>query len=660
MAKKKFSNSRIDNLLDAAGRAKVVTKTSQRESKIENSSRKDVTIKILSSEIKEDDESIYEIAKIRIDPVDGKSKTIVDTVDLRANNENHVISIPTMVSLNDEDEKNITQSTPTYSIDAKFNYISQDYDNLQASIDEWNLNSFLDECSKDEILNFRKRKNSKITNFSRGSKMKNFVVPQDVAAKFKSDAPYYVRIALNDSVRGGISKFLQKIGIFDEVLNSYLNSDKTQKEFNIQEGQSVTEEMSVDVFDITRFFDEEVEIDLDNFYGLNQETSASKMSYDLRKHLLKGYLKNATKNGFRTFEEIHNNIECHKEALCYSVEKFNEFEVDSARVQNLFAPAGDLSSTILDTQVKYGTTYVYKVTGHYMIVGNSYSYDNLRFYEEDGVAFATADVINKPSITIVPQGLFTMDKTIVQPPPVAPQVTFKTENNSTSQIQIYLSPTKAEVTEPFVELTEADRQQFVQMRNYSSIMGDEFRFSTGTQSGLFEIFRMNRPPESILEFSDKKLAEVRMPFRSTDAIYKDYIESNEDYYYIFRQVNDKGLVSNPTSVFKTRLVVDADDAKVVLEPYDFPERIMSEPRREFKSMLQIKPATEQILFNDQQDALFRKTSAAGLLDDLKLGFSQHTVWGRKIKLRIRSKTSGKIIDLNINFELAKNKTKEEF
>jgi hypothetical protein len=481
-----------------------------------------------------------------------------------------------------------------------------------------------------------------------------------VPAKFKSQAPYYVRIALNDSVRGGISKFLQKIGIFDEVLSSYLNSEKTQKEFNIQDGQSVAEEMSVDVFDITRFFDDEVEIDLDNFYGLNQNTSASKMSYDLRKHLLKGYLKNTTKNGFRTFEQIHNNIECHKEALCYSVEKFNEFEVESARVQNLFAPAGDLSSTILDTQVKYGTTYVYKVTGHYMIVGNSYSYDNLRFYEEDGVTFATAEVINKPSIAIVPQSLFTIDKTIIQPPPVAPQVTFKTENNSTSQIQIYLSPTKSEVTEPFVELTEADRKQFVEMRNYSSMMGDKFNFSTGTQSGLFEIFRMNRPPESILEFSDKKLSEIRMPFRSTDAIYRDYIESNKDYYYMFRQVNDKGLVSNPTAVFKARLVVDADDAKVMLDTYEFPKRVMSEPRREFKSMLQIRPATEQILFNDQQDALFGKTSAAGVLDDLKLGFTQHTVWGRKIKLRIRSKTSGKMIDININFELTKNKTKEEF
>ena len=62
---------------------------------------------------------------------------------------------------------------------------------------------------------------------------------------------------------------------------------------------------------------------------------------------------------------------------------------------------------------------------------------------------------------------------------------------------------------------------------------------------------------------------------------------------------------------------------------------MSEPRREFKSMLQIRPATEQVLFNDQQDALYGKKSVAGTLDNLRLGMTQHTVWGRKIKLRIR-------------------------
>jgi hypothetical protein len=171
---------------------------------------------------------------------------------------------------------------------------------------------------------------------------------------------------------------------------------------------------------------------------------------------------------------------------------------------------------------------------------------------------------------------------------------------------------------------------------------------------------MSHPPKSINDFSDKKLSEIRMPFRSTDAIFRDFVSSNEDYYYMFRQVNDKGLVSNPTSVFKARLVVDADDAKVMLDTYEFPKRVMSEPRRDFKSMLQIRPAVEQVLFNDQQPALYEKKSVAGTLDNLKLGMTQHTVWGRKIKLRIRSKTSGKIIDLNINFELTKNKTKEEF
>ena len=69
---------------------------------------------------------------------------------------NHVTSVVKMVDLNSVDQGNITQATPTYSVDAQFNYVSQDYDDLQANIPEHNLNSFLDECTKDEILNFKK------------------------------------------------------------------------------------------------------------------------------------------------------------------------------------------------------------------------------------------------------------------------------------------------------------------------------------------------------------------------------------------------------------------------------------------------------------------------------------------------------------------------
>ena len=120
-----------------------------------------------------------------------------------------------------------------------------------------------------------------------------------------------------------------------------------------------------------------------------------------------------------------------------------------------------------------------------------------------------------------------------------------------------------------------------------------------------------------------------MPYRSTDAIFRDMVDNNEDYYYMFRQVNE-GLVSNPTAVFKARLVVDADDAKVMLDTHEFPKKILSQPRASFKSMMQIKPAVEQILFLEEQEALSDNITLKGKLDDLKLGIQKEAVWGRKL------------------------------
>lgn len=660
MSKKKISNSTIDTLLLSAGKSKVVTQTSRGTSKIENSEDRKVKIKILSSAIREDGENIYEVCKIRIDATDGRKATISNAISIGSVFSNHQTSIPKMVDVNEEDSGDVSLAASTFSIDSKFNYISRDYDNLQSSVDEWNLNSFLDNCSKDEILNFKKRKNSRVTKFTRGDRMRNFVIPQNIPAKFMSESPYYVKIGLNDTISGGISKFLEKISIYDEFLNAYLTSNKLDIKFDIQQDQLVSENSNVLVYDVDSFFNSEHELDLNNFYGLNQSPESSKMSYDLRKHLFKGFLKNSTETGFRTYEQIYNNIECSKEVLCYSIEKFDQFEIESARVQNLYAPATTMSTSIIDTQVKYGKTYVYKATGHYMIIGNSYSYRNIKYFVEDKRYYATAEVVNRPFIGIVPINLFSSLKTIIQPPPVKPQVTFRTENNSTKEIQIYLSPTKSEIEDYFIPITQQDENQRVLLESFYSKTDGKAKFSTDVGSGLFEVFRMTEPPKDISDFANKKLGEVRMSFRTTDAIFKDKVASNVDYYYLFRQLNEKGLVSNPTAIYKARLVVDADDAMVILDTYEIPKRKTSQPRIEFKSMMQIRPAIEQVVFEEAQPALFEKNTLAGTLDQLVLGLAKHKVWDRKFKLRVKSKTSGKIIDINIDFSLAKNKTKEEF
>ena len=120
------------------------------------------------------------------------------------------------------------------------------------------------------------------------------------------------------------------------------------------------------------------------------------------------------------------------------------------------------------------------------------------------------------------------------------------------------------------------------------------------------------------------------------------------------------MVSNPTMVYEATLLVDADDSKIVTDTYHFPRPRDKESSLGFRKLLRITPAVEHILFNDSQPALFGKRSLVGTLDNLNLGIRQKAVWGRKFKIRIKSKTSGKMIDIILNVDLTKNKTEEEF
>jgi hypothetical protein len=169
--------------------------------------------------------------------------------------------------------------------------------------------------------------------------------------------------------------------------------------------------------------------------------------------------------------------------------------------------------------------------------------------------------------------LFSAKKNIIQPPPVHPQVTFRTENNSSKEIQIYFSPTKTDLESNFITITEQDEIQQEMMTKFFKDT-DSFRFESLSESGLFETFRMSSPPKSYQDFANSKLSETRMAFSTGDAILRDFVSPNTDYYYTFRQINQKGLVSNPTRVFKVRLVVDADDSKVIVEDYNFPKQVL--------------------------------------------------------------------------------------
>jgi hypothetical protein len=659
-----------ENLKDAAlvssGVGHVVAETGYGTQRIEAPvSVKKYNVEFLESEIKHDEGFQYEVAKIKVSPIITMSDFFSSVrADFSSGQKsNHYFKMPEMVDLGETHTENYStsKSQGSYSFETIFNYISEEYDKLQVGISEYNLYAPFDKASKQDFLNIRDR-NTEIINFSRGNQMRNLVVPTMKVDQGSDETPYYNYLRINQRLDNGISHFAIKLGIFDELLQDYLFGRRTSISFDIQTGREVSQDSSMSIYNLESFLTSDTDLDLDNFFTLNRSIQPSRMSLDLRKHLMKGFLKETSKTGFRTYEDIHNNIESHKEVFCYSVDKYAATVQDSTKIQTLYAPALRESTPVIDTQVKYGKHYAYKVTGHYMIVGNNYEYRQVMSSNDPEDTYSIIEVTNRPSVVIIPFHIFSKQINIVQMPPVYPQVSFKTENDSSKSISMYLSPTKTEVIAPFIKITPDDDIQLRELERLPNIREPDgkFRFKTYGDQGLFEVFRLDSPPSSFSDFKNAKIGEVSMPFKTMSGIFKDVVIPNKKYYYLFRSINQKGLVSNPTSIYEATLLIDADDSQVITDVYHFPKPRDMESALGFRKLLRVTPAVEHILFDAAQDALFGKRTLVGTLDDLKLGIRDKAVWGRKFKIRIKSKTSGKMIDIILNVDLTKNKTEEEF
>lgn len=657
-------NQRDTGLISSGG-GTVVATTSFTTSRIEAPAlQPKYNVEFISSEMKQNEELLYEVATIKVRPaaIQGNFFSSVISDFSPGEKSNHFFKLPAMVDLGatQTESYSTAKSQASYSFETVFNYVSEEYDKLQVGISEYNLYAPIDKVSKQDFLSIAKG-SSNIINFGRGNQMKNYVIDQG-AKQGSAESPYYNHLRINQRIDNGLSHFAVKLGIFDDLLQDYLFGEKNMGSFDVQQNREVSEGSQVPLYNLSSFLNTDRELDIDNFFTLRESVRPSRMSLDLRKHLMKGFLKDASKTKFRTYKEVHNNSEAHKELFCYSVAKHDGNILDSTLIQTLYAPAMRESTPVIDTQVKYGKSYSYKVVGHYMIVGNRYTYQIKSESRDPSNEYVEVEVTNRPNVVIIPFDVLTKQINVVQMPPVYPQVSFKTKNDSGKMISMYLSPTKTEMKSPFVSITREDGLQLESMYRLPNArdLAGNFRFKTYGDQGLYEIFRLEDAPKSYSDFRDAKIGEISMPFNTTDAIFKDLVAPNKKYYYTFRSVNQKGMVSNPTMVYETTLLVDADDSKIVTDTYHFPKPRDKESSLGFRKLLRITPAVEHILFNESQSALFGKRSLVGTLDNLNLGIKQKAVWGRKFKIRIKSKTSGKMIDIILNVDLTKNKTEEEF
>jgi len=661
-----------DNLRHALGKSKIVEPYGFNKMRIVDNNTPVLKATFLNKSLQNNKVLYAEETTIRLDAIDTSinfRNLVNNNISLNTPFTDHFVNIPRPAPASEIQSMNLNKSIASYDVVTNFNYISTDYDTMQLAYPEWELPSIITSTTKRQFVDFTTKNVTAPFNFSpKSSQFQNFVLPTEGSRKKKDlnasskleNFPYYNQVKISNKVTNKFSSFLNKLNIFDPVLSSYIESSKTPIQFNIQEGTSVIQNIVMSTFNLLSWAQSSGISVLDNFFALNPNgIDQSDMMDNYKKLMFAGYMRALSKGSFRSYEEIYNNEECYREDFVYSIDKFKNVAIGKP-TQRFFIPAVDDISILNDTQVKYGQSYVYKCQAHYIIVGNTYKYTDLKFWKDDEVDYATIKVISTPNIVIIPINMFENKITTIQPPPIFPQVKFVTENNSSDRVDIYLSPTKGELIEEFIPILESDYASLEIMKTNMGEQSDKVKFRTMPEDGLYEVFKMDSQPKSIDDFKNNLLTEIRMSYPTNDAVYRDTVFPNVKYYYMFRKINSKGMPSNPTAIYEVELLKDADDSKIVVEEYNPPRPVTSQDERKFRSLFQITPAVEHIIFNEKQDYLFNKSTLKGSIDNLKLGTAEKSVWGRKFKFRIKSTTSGKIIDYNVTFTLTKNKTEEDF
>jgi len=321
----------------------------------------------------------------------------------------------------------------------------------------------------------------------------------------------------------------------------------------------------------------------------------------------------------------------------------------------------------VDTQVKYNQEYTYIVTAYQVVVGERYVYTNLETYEpepgvsEDGTVTsnrtATIDVHMIPTIKLIETPLFGSTGRILDNPPLPPDVSFYPVVDDRNKIKVFFTTsTGLEDVEP-ITLNEAEAATAAQIQINQTRNDGKITFKSDDAASAFEVFRLDKAPVSIEDFSNSLFATAITNLADSPKGSSSTIEvvqnSNTKYYYMFRTIDVHGGISNPSAIYEIELYNDGGAGYPIIRHYDMETPDPKTTSKSARKIIQIIPRISQVYLNEEASGLVNET---GLLQpaagnrNIVLGNQDEPLFGKKFKVRLISKSTGKKVDLNINFK----------
>ena len=263
-----------------------------------------------------------------------------------------------------------------------------------------------------------------------------------------------------------------------------------------------------------------------------------------------------------------------------------------------------------------------------------------------------------PSIKIVEVPLMTKEVSIVDAPAnsVIIKPSFVLDDSNRLEFFVrYAVKTPSVFPTPITAADIEYKQKF--MNSYDMMDGDLITDETGTLPITLEIYRTREKPTSIASFDGNLLMTKSMKILNEDAVYStkvcyDKVMPNTKYYYLFRIVNEAGNGGLNSIILEAELVSDGGYKFGNFNTFfenDLQERSLSKTLKSFKKLLSISPTIDNVIVDDS--AVDYSDSAINQINNIQFGQSDNPMWGKKFKIRLTSKKTGKKIDINITHKL---------
>tara|TARA_R100000030_G_scaffold92964_1_gene78825 strand:- start:1863 stop:4067 length:2205 start_codon:yes stop_codon:yes gene_type:complete len=454
----------------------------------------------------------------------------------------------------------------------------------------------------------------------------------------------------------------------EKLIKSFRNSNSFLRSFSLNENNS-----ELKVYDLLEMFESisygENLRDTDEMYLRDPNSDMlvdnnNPFLFYFYKLILLGKLRRKIRARVLNFEEvIVESKNHHTEQIGFKVIK--RIEGRNTPIQTFYFLNRSGLQDFVDTQVKFDRVYTYEVIAMTVIYGSSYSYENVVKTRSESETIIRFDFVNTPSVKIVEVPLAFHTLRIVEPPPIVPEITFYNEMTSRNKLKIRMEHQDGNIVDEYMKKPmrpfNGNQGYINKLEQYFS--SDNILVTSGkTSDGIYEIYRLDKPPKSYKDFEDALIATVQSNViysngeASRNAMFVDLISHQKKYYYAFRVLTHRGNPSELSPIYVAEMYEDADETFLTFDLYQEPEIKDSQNIYNMRKYMQIIPNFEQTIVNEEE--LLAKPSADDAVSIVKLGNDglQEDLWeynnpDKYIKLRLESKSSGRKMDINLYFKI---------